>query len=199
MQTPQQVKRENVRDVFRRVLGTRAVELSPISISAKESCNSDYTSVDFEYDEKILDDSSRHHFESVQAKGFIDGIHTSLLNKYSDKYRSLRNLQLSGLVINPNFSKKVNYLGSDAVAKVAVQMLVKDRGPAEFESTSRSLLYSSFAASLKAFQFYINCQRTFEHIGIVMADAKSRNRGDITERCLSDLHCLTTVNSYDKG
>ena len=198
MKTIQEVKRENVRGVFERVLGAKSMELSPVSISAKESYNSDYTTVDLEFDEKVLGKTARNRLDNIQSKGFIDGIHKSLLEKYSEKYTSLKNIQLSGLSVNPNFTKKVNTMGSDAVTNVIFQVLVKNHGLAEFESTSRSLLYSSFEASLKAFQFYINCQKTFEHIGVVIKDAKSRNRGDIIQKCISDLHCLTTVNSYEK-
>ena len=198
MSTPQEIKRKIVRDVFERVLGARRIELAPVSILAKESCDSDYTSVNLEYDESTSGHVTRNKFEEVQSKGFIDGIYKTLLGAYSERYTSLKNLQLSGLVVNPNFKKKVESLGSDAITSIVFQLMVKGHGPAEFESTSRSLLYSSFAASLKAFQFYINCQKTFEHIGTVITDAKSRNRGDILQKCMSDLHYLTTVNSYDE-
>ena len=61
------------------------------------------------------------------------------------------------------------------------------------------VIYSSFISSLEAFQFYINCQRTFEKIMLAVEDARERNRGDIIQSCVADLSKLTEVNTYEKS
>ena len=60
------------------------------------------------------------------------------------------------------------------------------------------MIYSGFVAALEAFQFYINCERTFSKMQLIIEDAKQRNRGDIIQACLSDLSKLTEVNNYEK-
>ena len=92
-----------------------------------------------------------------------------------------------------------NHSGADAKVTVNIVMEVKEHGLAEFSSASRSVLHSSFAAIVEAFQFYINCERTFHKIQLVLEDAKERNRGDIVQSCVSDLSKLTEVNTYEKN
>ena len=198
MKTVQEIRREAIRELFNRVLGTQILELSPILIATTDSVDRDFTTVSLSYNEEVAHQTTHHRLKGVKARGFVDGVFMTLLEKYSERYNSLGNIQLAGLTINPNFKKKTNSLGTDAITSVVFQVKVKDHGLAEFESTSRSLLLSGFSASLKAFQFYINCQRTFEHVKIAIANAQERNRGDIVQKCLLDLHCLTTVNSYEK-
>ena len=59
------------------------------------------------------------------------------------------------------------------------------------------MVRSSFFAVLKAFEFYINCERTFVSLKNILEDAQSRNRGDIIQACLLDLSKLTEVNTYE--
>ena len=60
------------------------------------------------------------------------------------------------------------------------------------------MIYSGFVSALEAFQFYINCERTFHKIQVIIEDATLRNRGDIVQSCLTDLSKLTEVNTYEK-
>ena len=69
---------------------------------------------------------------------------------------------------------------------------------AEFSCVSRSILHSSFIVTLEAIEFYINCERTFHKIQIILGDAEQRNRGDIVQSCVTDLSKLTEVNTYEK-
>ena len=60
------------------------------------------------------------------------------------------------------------------------------------------MIYSSFVLALEAFQFYINCERVFDKIQLVIADAQTRNRGDTINRAMYDLSKITEVNTYEK-
>jgi len=75
---------------------------------------------------------------------------------------------------------------------------VKGRGISEFSSISRSIMYSSFVAILDAFQFYINCERSFDVLIAALTDAKQRNRYDIAEQCKFRLSKITEANTYEK-
>ena len=60
------------------------------------------------------------------------------------------------------------------------------------------MIHSSFSLALEAFEFYINCERTFNKIQLVISDAESRNRADIVSENVYRLSKLTEVNSYEK-
>ena len=79
---------------------------------------------------------------------------------------------------------------------VIFRLEIKNRGMTEFSSRSRSIVYSTFATTLEAFQFYINCDKTFKILKLALDDAGKRHRGDVSQACLSDLSSLTLVNAY---
>lgn len=197
MKTPQQIKRQNVRELFERVLQSQAVEISPHDISVKESWSSDFTVVDLAVSETIGGTQTCREITEDKAKGFVDGIFKACHGQYVSENPSLRNIRLVDYQVKPEFAPSKSLMGSDAKTTVSLVVEVKDRPRAEFKYTSRSILYSSLAATLEAFQFYINCDKAFKRIQLIISDAKSRNRADIVQKCLSDLHFLTTVNSYD--
>lgn len=196
--TPQQFKRLEVKEVIGKVLGDSAVNLSPLSIAVRESLNDGFTTTDFSFeisggDNKIVS------LESQKGKGFVDGLFTGLRNYFCDNYNSLDKLTLAQYNVNPLMSKAKNSMGTDAQASVELSVRVGKNGVAEFQHTSRSMIYSSFAASLEAVQFYINCDRCFHKIQFFIRDAKERNRGDIVSQCVYDLSRLTEVNTYERA
>ena len=87
-------------------------------------------------------------------------------------------------------------LGCDARTDIILRVETKDHGLSEFSARSRSIVHASFVAMAEAFQFYINCDRTFHALGSCLEGAKRRHRGDLTQSYLTDLSELTTVNSY---
>ena len=193
--TSQEFRRENVRKLFDKVLSNEKIILSPLSINIFESLDDDFTNVDLSFAEKTLDVENIITLKQTKAKGFIDGLFLSLHEKYSKQYNSLEKIKLVDIMVNP-IMKASTTRGSDAKTSVILRVEVKTHGISEFEHESRSMIYSSFVSSLAAFQFYINCQKTFEKIKLIVTDAENRNRGDIVQGCLSDLSVLTSVNTY---
>ena len=111
----------------------------------------------------------------------------------------MQNIKLIDYKVHPNFNKSNGPIGSDAKTEVTIVVGIEKLGQAEFSCISRSILHSSFAAVLQAFEFYINCGKTFNRIQATLRDAQRRNRGDIVQSCMSDLSTLTGVNTYEKG
>ena len=193
--TPQQFRRDNVKELFDRILKQNQIKLSPTSIDISESINDDFTTVSLLFVEESDNRASSVPIGNIKAKGFVDGLFLGLKNYYIDSYPTLKKIKLVDLVVNP-ITKKSGSLGSDARANVSLRVHVDKHGEAEFEYKSRSVVHSSFTAGLKAFEFYINCERTFLRIKSILKDAEARNRGDIAERCMVDLSLLTGVNTY---
>ena len=120
-----------------------------------------------------------------------------MYSNYVERYPSLEKIKLVNIKVNP-IMRASRFLGSDAQASVVFSVEMDSHGIAEFQHKSRSMIYSSFVTALEAFQFYINCERTFHKIQTIVQDAQGRNRSDIVQACLSDLSTLTEVNTYEK-
>ena len=186
LKTPQEFKRDNVKTLFDKVLGETKTKLTPLSISISEGFQEKSSS-----QEKII------NLRELKARGFVDGIFLGLRQTYCKDYHSLDKIKLVDLMVNP-IMKASTARGSDAKTSVIFRVEVNNHGISEFQHKSRSMIHSSFMSALSAFQFYINCERTFYKIKLAVADASARNRGDILQSCLSDLSVLTEVNTYDK-
>ena len=196
--TLQEFKRGNIRELFSKVLQSQEIKLKPFDVLVRESWDNDFTMVDLSVEEEISGIKKIKTFQPTEAKGFVDGIFKACLSQYVAQSPSLRNIRLTDYRVVPHFDKLKTQIGSDATTGVTIVVRVKEHGTSEFSYTSRSILYSSFSAILQAFEFYINCDRTFDRIQLALDDAESRNRGDIVQSCLSDLSKLTGVNTYEK-
>ena len=168
--TPQEFRREEVKKLFDKVLGTNKTNLVPLSISASESLNDDFTTTDFSF-EDISPSGSIKTINDVKSKGFVDGLFRGLHDHYASRHTSLKHIKLVDLVVNPLMKSSKKSIGSEAKTNVALRVEIAGHGIAEFQDTSRSIIYSAFVASLNAFEFYINCERTFDKINFVVDDA----------------------------
>ena len=196
--TPQEFKRVGVKEIIYRVLGEKKIRLLPISISVNESLNDDFTKTDFSFSVKEGEQSKTVALDSQRGKGFVDGLFAGLQKYFINDYKSLDKIRLADYNVNPIMANSKNSMGTDAQASVLLSVMVKPHGLSEFSHTSRSMIYSSFSAALEAFEFYINCDRSFYKIQSFIEDARRRNRGDVISSCIYDLSKLTEVNTYDK-
>jgi len=195
--TPQQFRRDNVKKLHEKVLQENKVMFVPLSISTHESIEDDFTTVDLSFSEEFLGSKKLVQLRGVKSNGFVDGLFLGLYNNYVQNYSSLSKLKLVDLMVNP-IMKASTKRGSDAKTSVIFRVEVDGHGLSEFQHESRSMIYSSFVSALEVFQFYINCERAFKKIKLVIDDAQARNRGDIIQGCLTDLSMLTEVNTYAK-
>lgn len=195
--TPQEFRREEVKKLFDKILAENKTNLEPLSISVSESLNDDFTTTDFSFQDTSPNGGIVTITDS-KGKGFIDGLFKGLYDHYSSKYHSVKKIKLVDMAVNPLMKRNKKSLGSEAKTDVVFRIEVDSHGVAEFQDTSRSMIYSGFVASLRAFQFYVNCERTFNKIILAVEDARHRNRGDILQSCMSDLSKLTEVNSYER-
>ena len=198
MKTPQEHKRTSVKEILSKTLGPTLTRLVPVSIVVEESIQDDFTRVYFSFQETHGTAVRNVDMKKVSGLGFVDCLFKGCLQEYSEKYSSLSNLILLDFRINPIFSMAKNSVRTDAKTDVSVCVEIQDHGIAEFRSRSRSIVYSSLVATLEAFQFYINCQRSFEKLKWIVDDAKQRNRQDTVQMCLKDMSAITEMNTYAK-
>lgn len=196
--TPQEFRRNNVKALFSKVLQAQVITLKPLDITVRESFNDDFTKVDISFSETVGGVNRCIDATATQARGFVDGLFKACHEHYSETYTSLQNIKLVNYQARPNLKRTQKTIGSEAKVEVGVVVEVKNHGIAEFHNQSRSILHSSFVNILSAFEFYINCERSFDKIQIILEDAKNRSRGDIVQSCMYDLSKLTEVNTYEK-
>jgi|TARA_X000001388_G_scaffold77480_2_gene78493 hypothetical protein len=196
MRTPQEHKRSSVKEILNKTLSSTLTKLTPTAILVHESIEDDFTKVDFSFKEAYGDATRTVILKQISGLGFVDCLFKGCLQEYSEKYNSLSNIMLSDLKINPIFSLAKNTARTDAKTDVSICVEIRDHGIAEFRSRSRSIVYSSFVATLEAFQFYINCQRSFEKLKWIIDDARQRNRNDTVQSCLKDISAITEMNTY---
>ena len=191
MKTPEETKRNSLRDLFQSVLRDDIVLLTPVSISTKEIFDSAESEISFSFNQRISGKNKKVNLKSVKGKGFVDCLFKGCKEKYSDSYSSLLSVDLVDLKVRPIFSLKK--AGSGAETDIVLSVKVEDRGVSEFKSRSDSIIRSAFETTLNAFQFYMNCEAAFERIKLAYDDARKRNRGDIQQRCLTDLSKITEM------
>ncbi len=191
MKTPEETKRNSLRSMFQSVLGDDIILLTPVSISTKEVFDNTESEINFSFNQRILGKNKKVSLRSVKGKGFVDCLFKGCKEKYSDSYSSLLSVDLVDLKVRPIFSLKKT--GSGAETNIVLSVKIEDRGVSEFKSRSDSIIRSAFTTTLKAFQFYMNCETAFERIKLAHADARKRNRGDIQQRCLTDLSKITEM------
>tara|TARA_S200000501_G_scaffold355387_1_gene377020 strand:+ start:1570 stop:2169 length:600 start_codon:yes stop_codon:yes gene_type:complete len=198
VRTPQDFRRENVKELFDRILKDSKTKLVPKNISINESINSDFTSVSFSLDMISGQETRTYNFIDVEGKGFVDAVFTTCYEEFVEPFPSIKNLNLVDLIVKPIFSMSRKESGTDARTDVIFRVEIKDHGLSEFSSRSRSIIHSSFLAMTEAFQFYINCDKTFHQLRAWLDDANNRHRGDLAQSCIADLAKLTTVNAYER-
>lgn len=194
--SPEFFKRIEVKEIIDKALGETKTQFTPVAISATESFDADFTSVDFSFRQapkgKIV------AIKDSKGKGFIDGLFSGMHKTFTCAHPSLSKIKLIEFRVNPLMPRSRVSMGTDAQANVVFRVDVDNFGPAEFQHQSRSVIYSGFVATLEAFQFYINCERSFEKIKFAMDDAITRNRGDTVQSCIYSLSKLTEINNYGK-
>ena len=196
--TIEELRRDDIKKILSRRLGNDLIKLEASGISVAECMNSDFTETNISFLEKLGERSKVVSAKEARAKGFLDGIFKSLYENYISDYHSLSNIKLINLSVNPLMSSAVENIGTDAKTSVTVVSEIENYGFVNFSSTSRSLVYSSFCASLSTFEFYINCEKCFYLLLRVLEDAKSRSREDVAQECIRDMSFLTSVNTYEK-
>ena len=195
--TPQDFKRDDIKQLFTKILKQEKVQLSPLRIEIEESFeDSQGSRVSLSIIHCSNGNTTEQKFIEPTAVGFVDGIFRACFKEFSKEHKSLKNIRLVDFQVRPNFNKAKSSLRADACTEVSLKLEVFDHGIAEFSDNSGSILGSSFSATLKAFEFYINCDKAFQKMKLTNIDAAKRNRGDISEKCRYYMSKLTEVNNY---
>ena len=106
MKTPEESKRNDLRDLFQSILRDNAIVLSPVSVSSKEVFDNEESEVSFAFNERISGKNKKVSLRSVKGKGLVDCLFRGCKNKYSESYPSLQSVELVDFKVMPIFSMK---------------------------------------------------------------------------------------------
>ena len=142
MRTTEDLRRQDVKELFNKVLKEERVEISPISILIKEQLEQKYTIVDFAFEITQSLTPTVYSFDDARGKGFVDALFTATHAHFIEDYDSLSNLSLLELIVKPIFSMSEKDSKSDAKTDVIVRVQNKDHGVSEFSYRSSSIILS---------------------------------------------------------
>ena len=112
MKTPEESKRNNLRDLFQSVLKDDIMLLTPLSIATKEVFDKNISEVSFSFNQRTTGKNKKVNLKSVKGKGFVDCLFRGCKENYSDLYPSLLNVNLVDLKVRPVFSLRSDTAGS---------------------------------------------------------------------------------------
>ena len=193
-QTPEEIKRGHVQDLFKEILKKKKLSLIPKSISCSETLTPQKTTIAFSFEEISSSKAVIREFSDISGHGFVDCVFRACTEFYAKEYESLNNIELVDLLITPVFNFRMPVSASKA--NVVLKMKVGPREVCEFKNESDSIISSGYTSILAAFEFYINCEKTFRTLKYLVNDAKSRNRADLVSVYSCKLASLTEMNSY---
>ena len=197
MRTSEELKREEITDLFTQFIEKDRIRLFPTYINHSE-CQEGVSKTEFSFEESSNSSEVVVINLSSTGTGFVDCIFNSCMKHYEDRYHSLKKMSLVDLYVKPIFSMSHTLDKTDASTDVIIKMSLLGGREAEFKSRSKSIVYSGMTCILSAFQFYINCEKAFKRIKFLIEDARTRGRGDLLEKYTYSISKLTTVNSYEQ-
>ena len=104
MRTPQDFRRENVKELFDKILKDNKTKLVPKSISINESIDNDFTSVSFSLDMISGGETRTYNFIDVEGKGFVDAVFTTCYQEFVDPFPYVSFVMFPNMLISSKFS-----------------------------------------------------------------------------------------------
>ena len=97
--TPQQFRRQNVKNLFDKILKRGKTELIPLSIDISESIEDGLTTVNLSLTEKSYHSVKVKFLKDIKAKGYVDGLFKGLQEEYKESYPTLNRIKLIDLSV----------------------------------------------------------------------------------------------------
>lgn len=125
----------------------------------------------------------------------IGSIFDALVLEHSVKFSSLKTLGFVGYSVNPIFSP-ASKTNSDAPVEVKIEISSSNKSAIPFREKDVSVLKASTKCIFGCIQYYINSERCFRKLKMLIKEAQSRARGDIAQQYISDISEIVKVTGY---
>ena len=108
IRTPQEYRRENVKQLFEKILSSQKTKLEPLTINVSETWQSDFTTVNLSYKASKGDELNTVDTMQEEAKGFVDGIFRACFETLVPHAPSLSNIKLYDYQVKPKLKTNKN-------------------------------------------------------------------------------------------
>lgn len=186
--TPQEAKRSLVENLFVEYLKNEKMSLVPGNILA---CTDTETGVRASFSFYENDNLIEH--ENLHGKDFVGCVSSSCRAHFQDQHPSIRSLKLEEVSLRPAFSMKKGKRKRGFSALFSINRMVPAQ---EFFSFNPSVLMSGLECVLKAYEFYVNCDKSHKRLKFLIKNAEDRQRGDLAIKYKYDIARLTEVSWY---
>jgi len=129
--------------------------------------------------------------------GIMDALWGSLLHHYRERHPSLGSITFEGFGVFPDWGTKTAS-GSDAEVEVEIKFRNSMNNMVAFSSKGRSFVRCSVGALFEAMEFYINAEKCFRKLKSLIAESRSRNRSDVTQKYISKISTIVRITSYEE-
>lgn len=133
------------------------------------------------------------------GNGVIDALFNAFLSFFSDKYVSLRTIELHDFIVKVEPKNDRNLLSSDALIEVKVVLNSGERTRLYFKAKTDSLIMSSAQAVVNAVEYLINAELAAVRLSKDTKAAKKRKRIDLENSYICKLSELVKIVSYSEA
>jgi len=130
------------------------------------------------------------------GKGPVDGLFTALVNNFSGKYCSLKNLYCVRFSIEADVEKYLTSYKTDATVEATLE-ITNSHTTLLFRERANSVNVVSANVVLSSIEHFINAEKCVIVLYRAIEDAKKRNRGDILNNCTRQLAEIVKNVSYE--
>ena len=127
------------------------------------------------------------------GSGALDAIYTGVLDKFADKYVSLRDVVLYDFLVSVKFQESRTSLNTDAPVEVKICLVGTSRSQSKlyFKAKSNSIVKSSLLATCNAMEYLINSELAVIQMSEDIEYAGERERMDLKEEYVSKLSAIS--------
>ena len=192
--TVEELERESVSSLIKDFLKDEYIELKVKTLDLTENYEVGSSEIFCAFYEG---DSKKAKAIRGLGHGVLDALHGSLLHHYSESYPSLKGITFEGFSVLPDWGTRTSS-GSDAEVEVQIKFRNSLNNVIAFVNKGRSFVRCSVDALFEAIEFYINAEKCFKKLKLLIKDAKERNRSDMAQSYVSKISTIVRITSYEE-
>ena len=132
------------------------------------------------------------------GSGMVDALFSSIIEQLSDKYSSLRQIELADFALKVKFKESRRWRKSDAPVEIRLALRSEGNRRLYFKAQSSSLVGTAIVGMQKAFEYLVNAEIAVIRLRKDIYDAKERNRTDLVSLYTKQLTELVRIISYEQ-
>lgn len=191
--TVEELKRAEIYEVIKSTLEEEYTKLKVKKITFSEDCVNNTLKVDCRFSEGDLKAKTL----KSTGVGLVDALFLGLLEHYGKRFPSINTISFEGFEVLPDFSRKIKS-GSESPVDVAIKLSNSCNSVMTFRTTGRSFVSACALGVFRAIEFYINAEKAFKKLKILIKEAQDRNRFDISQDYVSKISTIVKVTSYEQ-